>query len=588
MDQAQERRGRRTRRRLSALLTALAGVALLAAMITIALWYRDGGRYQVVATPSMGTFAPVGTLVLTEPAAAYRLGDVITYQPPVPQPQDTKTHRIVRIEPGPDGPLYIARGDINGAEDPWKIPQRSVVGKVVFAAHGVGWLLRATPLLALGGAVVWWGTKLLATRFWRVPLRVLGFSLLLVTTTLVLKPFVATITRSVTADAAGTHITVISTGMLPIRVTAMTGGFVDLASGEIQTLTTIPPPGARGAPLTSGVHMPWWLWLTMMGLWMLPMVYGLVAAVRRPLPDAPPDGGEGPEGRGPGPGVMAAAPAVVLVSALLLSLVARPTQAGYTATVANSTNTAASAAYFTCGGAFPGVAGAPNTYFVWPLDDAAVVTLSTARDASGNARTGTYVNGFTSTTTPCSRDTPNRAVTLAPTATLPSYVATTALTAVASRNVFSEAVWFRTSTTTGGRLIGWGNLRTGPSTTYDRHVYMTDGGQIVFGVYPNNTVRTVVSPAAYNDGRWHLAVAVLSPAGAALYLDGAQVAGDATITSAEGGTTNTGFWRVGWDSTGGWTSSPTTSYWTGSLGYAAVYTVALSAAQVRQLYVAGV
>ena len=60
MDQAHGRRGRR---RLSALLTTLAGIALIAAMVTIALWYRDGGRYQVVATPSMGTAAPVGTLV---------------------------------------------------------------------------------------------------------------------------------------------------------------------------------------------------------------------------------------------------------------------------------------------------------------------------------------------------------------------------------------------------------------------------------------------------------------------------------------------------------------------------------------------
>ncbi len=37
----------------------------------------------------------------------------------------------------------------------------------------------------------------------------------------------------------------------------------------------------------------------------------------------------------------------------------------------------------------------------------------------------------------------------------------------------------------------------------------------------------------------------------------------------------------------GWTSQPTTAYWTGSLSYAAVYTSALTAAQVRLLYAAG-
>ena len=50
--------------------------------------------------------------------------------------------------------------------------------------------------------------------------------------------------------------------------------------------------------------------------------------------------------------------------------------------------------------------------------------------------------------------------------------------------VYTEEAWFKTtSTTRGGKIIGFGNSRTGISTSYDRHVYMQDDGTLVFGVY---------------------------------------------------------------------------------------------------------
>jgi hypothetical protein len=135
--------------------------------------------------------------------------------------------------------------------------------------------------------------------------------------------------------------------------------------------------------------------------------------------------------------------------------------------------------------------------------------------------------------------------------------------------------------------VGWGSSRTGLTASgYDRHLYMTNAGQLVFGVYPNAT-KTITSPAAYNDNAWHLAVATLSPAGMVLYVDGDRVAADPTTTTAEGGTTRTGWWRLGYDNLSGWPSAPTTSYWSGSMSNAAVLTSALSAVQVAQLYRAG-
>ena len=71
--------------------------------------------------------------------------------------------------------------------------------------------------------------------------------------------------------------------------------------------------------------------------------------------------------------------------------------------------------------------------------------------------------------------------------------------------IYSEELWFTTTTTRGGKLIGFGNRQSGNSTSHDRDVYMLNSGQLVFGV--NATPVTLTTPAAYNDGNWHHLVA---------------------------------------------------------------------------------
>ena len=69
-------------------------------------------------------------------------------------------------------------------------------------------------------------------------------------------------------------------------------------------------------------------------------------------------------------------------------------------------------------------------------------------------------------------------------------------TAVAGTNSFATEAWIKTTTTQGGKIIGFGNNATGNSGNYDRHVYMRNDGKLVFGVYPG-TVKTVTSSKSY-------------------------------------------------------------------------------------------
>ena len=121
---------------------------------------------------------------------------------------------------------------------------------------------------------------------------------------------------------------------------------------------------------------------------------------------------------------------------------------------------------------------------------------------------------------------------------------------------FSLEAWVNTTTTTGGKIIGFGDSRTGRSTDNgnDRTIYMTNSGQLRFGVRPDmGTRQTIVSPASYRDGQWHHVVGTLSTAGLKLYVDGALVASNPSVTKAQ---VYRGYWRVGGDNLGSWPSVP--------------------------------
>lgn len=152
--------------------------------------------------------------------------------------------------------------------------------------------------------------------------------------------------------------------------------------------------------------------------------------------------------------------------------------------------------------------------------------------------------------------------------------------AVSSSNVFSAEAWFKTTTTSGGKILGFGGSSTGNSGSYDRHVYMDNSGKVLFGVYPGS-VQTVSGSKAYNDGQWHHAVAELSGAGMVLYMDGIKVGSNPSVTT---GQDYAGYWRVGGDNINGWTNQPSSFYFNGTIDEVAIYPTALTGSQVRDHY----
>ena len=117
------------------------------------------------------------------------------------------------------------------------------------------------------------------------------------------------------------------------------------------------------------------------------------------------------------------------------------------------------------------------------------------------------------------------------------------------------------------------------STNFDRQIYMTNDGRILFGVNQGAKV-TLSSVAGLNNGQWHQVVGTQGPGGMALYIDGVRVATNTTT----GAQAYQGYWRIGGDNLAGWPSRPLSDYFAGNLDETAIYSAALTTAQVAAHY----
>jgi hypothetical protein len=155
------RHARRLALWLPATLGALAALAL-GAWIFIA-----HGDMLVMQTPSMGTTAPAGSLVLTRPIGdvALRRGMVVAFH--VPSTGALYMHRVAQLLPGG---AFRTRGDLNTSDDGWELTRSSIVGVPVAIIPDLGWVVSGLPwalAVLAAGAII----SLVLPRFLRPAMR---------------------------------------------------------------------------------------------------------------------------------------------------------------------------------------------------------------------------------------------------------------------------------------------------------------------------------------------------------------------------------------------------------------------------------
>jgi large repetitive protein len=106
------------------------------------------------------------------------------------------------------------------------------------------------------------------------------------------------------------------------------------------------------------------------------------------------------------------------------------------------------------------------------------------------------------------------------------------------------ATWVRTTSLTGGRIVGFGDSATAGSASQDRALLLDRTGRVVFQVRTTTGNLLLTSPNPISTNAVRLVVATLSGTSAALYVDGVRVASALVISPAP---VYNGYWRAGWD-----------------------------------------
>ena len=253
-------------------LTATLLLIVIGFAVLVGYWVASGGRWFVVRTPSMGTAAPVGTLLWVKPVAAQDLhvGQLISFRPP--GSSEVYSHRIHVIHS--DGTI-TTKGQIT-SPDPWRIRPANIVGAVQMRWWGVGWLVRAGPILLLGGLALWLLVSRLVAARWRLSASVLGASVLVSACVVIYRPLSGAVALSLVPTSDGGRASFVSTGLLPVRLQARGGGHVDMHTGQVGTVLARHTDGKGAFPVSLHPHIPLLFWVVVVVACLLPAVWTTV------------------------------------------------------------------------------------------------------------------------------------------------------------------------------------------------------------------------------------------------------------------------------------------------------------------------
>jgi len=249
---------------------------VLCGLGSAAAWRITGGHWERVQTPSMGTVAPVGTLLWVQPVefSSLQVGDFITFHPPGHRDL-TYSHRVFSLNV--DG--TVTTKGVLTAPDPWRLTSRDVVGKVAARWWAVGWVVQAAPLLVIGGLLLWLLCWKAVAQAQRLPVAIVGTSVLLCLVIVIYRPLVRAEQLSFAPTAQGARAEYVSTGLLPLHLQAVHGGGVDLRDGQVGSVLATRADSSGRYLVHLHPHLPLSWWITLALGCFLPALWTLIVGL---------------------------------------------------------------------------------------------------------------------------------------------------------------------------------------------------------------------------------------------------------------------------------------------------------------------
>jgi len=249
------------------------GLLFLLGAVTCIGW-ATGWSLHEMTTPSMGTVAPVGSLVVShpEPYSVVSVGQVIAFHPPG-RPTVTFIHRVVGIVHTSGVRLLRTRGDINGGPDPWLLGPSNLIGVTAAVVPDAGFLIEAIPLLMLGAFLILLATSGLR-RQTRASARIGAGSLWVAALLLYFRPLERVVLLRQFVSGGRGYASLVPTGILPVSVQVTGGTHTDLVPGQVGSLRLSHVRSNGAFQVASSLHLSGWWWLLLVA-WAVPLLVAI-------------------------------------------------------------------------------------------------------------------------------------------------------------------------------------------------------------------------------------------------------------------------------------------------------------------------
>jgi signal peptidase len=119
-------------------------IAAIAVLLIVSVLPITGNiKFMIVQSGSMEPQIKTGSIVMVKPASEYKVGDIITFGT-YSKTKAPTTHRIYEIKNENGVLTYITKGDANNAADANQIKKSEIIGKVMFDAPYLGYVIAFT------------------------------------------------------------------------------------------------------------------------------------------------------------------------------------------------------------------------------------------------------------------------------------------------------------------------------------------------------------------------------------------------------------------------------------------------------------
>ncbi len=224
----------------------------------------------MVSSPSMGTVAPVGSLVATQPlpmSVELHKGEIVVFEPR-PGHSLTYVHRIYQVLPGG---RFLTKGDLNQVPDPWLITRGDIIGTPQAIIPAIGWIYTWATWLFFGAAVLLAAGLFMPRRYRRWVLA-LGPVVLIAVPLLKYRPLIGGYLYG--SGRRGRFVTarIVDTGLLPVHFSPSGGHSVYAAPGQEVLVGGLIPKHSSSLDIRISAALPWWGWLSVIVLCLVPLM----------------------------------------------------------------------------------------------------------------------------------------------------------------------------------------------------------------------------------------------------------------------------------------------------------------------------